>query len=196
MTDVYQLKISLARFKPPLWRRVLVEPDMTLKQLHLLIQLLFEWNGHHLHEFRRFLKIERYNREIFDVEDYMNYQSEYEKATRRQKEDQAIKDLLKEVKEKLEYNYDLGASWNHIIELEKIVPRKENETYPFVSTGRELPPYEDISEEDHDLGNFQPPGKFDKNKLNEVNEKIKKKMDRFRLNTPSQGDSLSRDDIG
>lgn len=48
---VYQLKITLKDAKPPIWRRVQVLNDMSLQQLHHLIQLVMGWTDSHLHQF-------------------------------------------------------------------------------------------------------------------------------------------------
>ena len=52
MSDLYQLKITLAYSEPPIWRRILVPEDMTLSQLHTTIQACFEWDQSHLFAFR------------------------------------------------------------------------------------------------------------------------------------------------
>ena len=49
--QVAQLKVSLAGFRPAIWRRVLVPATATLGDLHVVIQVLFGWDGDHLHEF-------------------------------------------------------------------------------------------------------------------------------------------------
>lgn len=36
----YQLKVSLKKAKPPIWRRILVQDDITLHGLHQIIQAL------------------------------------------------------------------------------------------------------------------------------------------------------------
>jgi len=47
-----QLKVSLARWKPPIWRTVLMPATANLAALHLVIQALYGWDGDHLHAFR------------------------------------------------------------------------------------------------------------------------------------------------
>ena len=48
---VYQFKIILKEVRPVVWRRFLVEPLMTLKDLHLVIVEVMGWSNYHLHEF-------------------------------------------------------------------------------------------------------------------------------------------------
>ena len=52
MNQCLQLKVSLARWKPPIWRTVLIPATANLGALHLVIQALYGWDGDHLHLFR------------------------------------------------------------------------------------------------------------------------------------------------
>jgi len=47
----YQLRISLKGISPPIWRRLLVRNDITLRRLHNIIQEAGAWWNYHLHEF-------------------------------------------------------------------------------------------------------------------------------------------------
>jgi Plasmid pRiA4b ORF-3-like protein len=49
--DIYQLRIVLRDISPLIWRRLLVRSDTTLAQLHLMLQILFDWGNEHLHHF-------------------------------------------------------------------------------------------------------------------------------------------------
>jgi hypothetical protein len=48
---IYQLKITLRDIKPPIWRRVQVKSEITLGELHNIIQTAMGWCGGHLHLF-------------------------------------------------------------------------------------------------------------------------------------------------
>lgn len=48
---VYQLKVSLRDIEPPIWRRIHVWEDTKLPQLHRILQLSFNWEDYHLHDF-------------------------------------------------------------------------------------------------------------------------------------------------
>ena len=50
--EIYQLKVTLLGTTPPIWRRLLVPADMTLQQLHHVLQLAMDWEDCHMHEFR------------------------------------------------------------------------------------------------------------------------------------------------
>ena len=51
-SDIYQIKITLLGTKPPIWRRLLVPADLTLAQLHNVLQIAMGWEDGHMHEFR------------------------------------------------------------------------------------------------------------------------------------------------
>ena len=50
---MYCLKITLRGSRPPIWRRIEVPADITLFQLHRILQVAMGWTDSHLHQFRR-----------------------------------------------------------------------------------------------------------------------------------------------
>jgi hypothetical protein len=49
--EILHLRITLKGSKPPIWRRVAVASDITLGQLHEVIQIVMGWTDSHLHHF-------------------------------------------------------------------------------------------------------------------------------------------------
>ena len=49
--EIYQLKVTLLGTSPPIWRRLLVPADVTLAQLHDMLQAAMGWEDGHMHEF-------------------------------------------------------------------------------------------------------------------------------------------------
>lgn len=49
--SIYQLKITLKDFRPPIWRRIQVTSETTLGKLHRIIQSAMGWANSHLHAF-------------------------------------------------------------------------------------------------------------------------------------------------
>ena len=47
----FEIRIHLADVTPEIWRRVVVEGNCTLHELHRIIQLIFSWSDYHLYEF-------------------------------------------------------------------------------------------------------------------------------------------------
>lgn len=50
-TKIFQLSVVLQEVAPPVRRRVQVPGEITLAELHQVIQLAMGWTNDHLHEF-------------------------------------------------------------------------------------------------------------------------------------------------
>jgi hypothetical protein len=48
--EIYQIKVTLLGTSPPIWRRLLVPADVTLAQLHDVLQTAMGWDDGHMHE--------------------------------------------------------------------------------------------------------------------------------------------------
>jgi hypothetical protein len=110
-----QLKVQLKYFKPPIWRSVVVPSLATLGDLHRVIQIVFGWDGDHLHAFR--VGDHNYSDPSFGLEETG------------EEEDVRVRDAFRgEIK--VGYEYDFGASWQHEIALRKVLPLDPAATYP------------------------------------------------------------------
>jgi hypothetical protein len=49
--EVYAFKVTLLDTSPPVWRRILVPREITLRNLHRTLQTVMGWNDSHLHQF-------------------------------------------------------------------------------------------------------------------------------------------------
>src|SRR6056297_1304151 len=111
-SNVYQVKVSLNGAQPPIWRRLLIEPDTSLQDLHRIIQVAMGWQASHLHLFQA-----KDGTLIGDpAEDFdgmMNFRDEAVVP---------ISAVLSREGQALRYEYDFGDSWEHEIVLEKIIP--------------------------------------------------------------------------
>lgn len=125
VSDIYQIKVTLLGTKPPIWRRLLVPADMTLVQLHNVLQIAMGWEDGHMHEFRvgqrRFGQPE-------PADPFMRMpRTESERSAR-------LSALLERTGAKMIYTYDFGDSWEHCIVLEKQIPADHDTTYPSAPT--------------------------------------------------------------
>jgi hypothetical protein len=176
MTDqLYQIHISLQGSNPKIWRRMLVDPDITLFEFHKIVQTVMGWTNSHLHQFIKGKAI--YAPDEFELEDT--------KESRKTK----LNSLLKKEKEEIEYEYDFGDGWSHDILLEKILPFDQSIQLPCCTDGKGNCPPEDcggiwgyqdlkeiISNPKHRqyketiewVGNEFDPDSFDKNEINEM----------------------------
>jgi hypothetical protein len=147
--QVAQLKVSLTRFRPSIWRRVLVPATATLGDLHVVIQVLFGWDGDHLHLFQVGKK--QYADQFTGLEGTGD-----EEAVR-------VRDVMAPGGT-IGYTYDFGADWEHEITLEATVPRDHSQDYPVCVAFRGDSPVEYWCEEEP-----EEPEPFG---INEVNRRL------------------------
>jgi Plasmid pRiA4b ORF-3-like protein len=111
---IYQIKITLLGIRPAIWRRVLVSSGLSLGKLHAVMQATMGWYGGHLHQF-----------EVPSGEDVTYYgptsgffpMDEWKNETRTK-----VGQCLQQPGDRMLYTYDLGDSWEHLLELEEILP--------------------------------------------------------------------------
>jgi Plasmid pRiA4b ORF-3-like protein len=128
---VYQFKVRLRNIQPPMWRRIQVWEDMTLAQLHRVLQMVMGWEDVHLHEFR-------IGRKTYSVPDPDDERKIIDvKRTR-------IHDGIRQVGTEFEYVYDLGDNWQHDLLLEAILQPAPGTLYPRCIAGERNCPPEDV----------------------------------------------------
>jgi hypothetical protein len=132
--EIYQIKVTLLDTDPPIWRRLLVPADLTLEQLHYVLQLAMGWEDCHMHEFR-------IGQQRFGTPDPM------EKAfggSRTASERTArLSNVLGRAGIKAVYTYDFGDSWDHRIVVEKRLAPELGRAYPACLAGERHAPPED-----------------------------------------------------
>ena len=144
-----QLKVSLARWRPPISRTVLIPATANLATLDLVIQALYGWDGDHLHAFR--VRRLTYSDPSFSLEETRD-----EYAMR-------VLAALNAGGGKIGYEYDFGASWIHEIALQRKVPRQPGVSYPFcVKYSGDSP----VEYPDYDSEEDQQPEPFDVEAVN------------------------------
>ena len=137
--QVYQFKITLKDIKPLIWRRIQVPKTYTFWDFHVAIQDVMSWFDSHLHKFEIVNPLSR-TKTIIGIpnedEDFANY-----KTLPGWK--QKIADYFSKENKSANYIYDFGDNWEHEIILEKILPKKNNVTYPICIKGERACPPED-----------------------------------------------------
>ncbi|MCV6638980.1 plasmid pRiA4b ORF-3 family protein [Candidatus Albibeggiatoa sp. nov. NOAA] len=130
-TQFLQLKISLKGAKPPIWRRVVVPDALTLFELHQVVIASMGWGGHHLHQFE--------SGGVF----YGNPEDDlFGDGDIKEEKQYTLSELLTQEKDKINYQYDFGDSWEHQIILEKILPTVEQ--HPVCIKGKRACPPDDV----------------------------------------------------
>jgi hypothetical protein len=163
-TMIYQLRITLRDSKPPIWRRVAVPSDITLGQLHEVIQIAMGWTNSHLHQFMlqdkslinrdpgviaRLSDEGRYD-DIFaatrGIRVFVAKVTPFGDPTEMEGEDEdavTLAEVCPKVKSRLTYEYDFGDGWEHTIEVQKIEESKPGVEYPVCLAGKLACPPED-----------------------------------------------------
>jgi hypothetical protein len=127
---VYQLKVVLRDVQPPVWRRVLLPADATIRTLHETVQVVMGWTNCHLHQF------------IIHGKEYgVAYEGGIPFADPPDKV--RLAGFGFRPHEKFEYVYDLGDCWEHELTVEKILALDPARIYPVCIGGAQPCPPED-----------------------------------------------------
>ena len=132
--QVAELKVALAHIRPPIWRRVQLPVIVGLGDLHKVIQVLFGWDGDHLHVFRAGKK--QYGDPFVDL------------AGTEDEEAVPLRDAMARGAGTIRYTCDLGACWEHEITLEQTLARDPGQEYPVCVAYKGDSPVEYWSEDD------------------------------------------------
>jgi hypothetical protein len=140
MPQIYQLKITLfeRNIQPPIWRRVTINGEKTLFDLHYVIQGAMGWQCSHLYAFYHPDSANKYpdrrNDGYADLR-LMGGELDY-------KDDKLfkIKDFFKNIGDLMFYEYDFGDSWEHSIRLEAITETTKDSKPACIDGARNCPP--------------------------------------------------------
>ena len=146
--QIYSFKITLENVGVPVWRKVQVNSASTFLELHKIIQILFDWQEDHLHDFRvqKSNGIRQKNVIIeSDEEASAPFDSLFfdDEQTYLSETEERLQDHFLVEKDQACYTYDFGDDWQHKIVLEKIIAPAEGTTYPICTAAKNDAPYED-----------------------------------------------------
>ena len=130
----YELKVTLLGTRPPIWRRLLVPAEMTLAQLHDVIQAAMEWRNCHLHEFQ--IGDKRFG--VPDSDDAVMGAPVCLNERR-----VPMWEVLSTPGAQAVYTYDFGDSWEHSLTVERILTGEGGLSYPQCVDGKRRGPPED-----------------------------------------------------
>jgi tRNA (cmo5U34)-methyltransferase len=122
---IYQLKISLKGLIPPIWRKIQLQSDVTLPELHRILQIVMGWGNYHPYRF------------IIDRQTYG------EEPNLKLARETRLSEVVTAAGSKFIYLYDPADDWQHVVKLEKIVSPQAGTSYPLCLAGqRACPPEE------------------------------------------------------
>ncbi|MEV1242023.1 plasmid pRiA4b ORF-3 family protein [Nonomuraea sp. NPDC049750] len=125
---VHTIKVTLRGSRPPVWRRLGVASDSTLRHLHDVIQASFGWQNYHMWVF------DTATGRFGDTDRELEIRSAA--STR-------LDQVAPRANDRLRYTYDFGDDWEHDILVEAITDAEPGTAYPRCLTGRRAGPPED-----------------------------------------------------
>ncbi|WP_335871116.1 plasmid pRiA4b ORF-3 family protein [Bacillus sp. 2205SS5-2] len=149
-SEAVELKITLELENFSVWRRITVPVNFTFEKLHHVVQAAFGWENCHLHEFNLYPSTSGDNViPITNEKPFLNLVGSREAFNFPNdvpvKMETGIK-LVDYLSAKIEYNYDFGDGWQHIIEVEKVIDDYRL-NYPICLAGEGNAPPEDVGGE-------------------------------------------------
>ncbi len=114
---IFEFKVQIKGVKPSVYRVIQVPSDFTFFQLHVAIQIAFDWENAHWHIFN-------IDGEEIGIDDDDAFVPPLDETAIK------LNEKVHSIKQKSEYTYDFGDNWDHQITLMKILNKKEDETYP------------------------------------------------------------------
>src|SRR4051812_20449418 len=108
--NAVQLRVSIDRIEPQIWRRVIVPSSFNLRDLHLVLQAAFGWMNAHLHEFE--IGGLSYGEKLADAERGDDDPRTFDEMEVR------LRDFTREPGTMFRYVYDMGDNWVHTFVLE------------------------------------------------------------------------------
>ncbi|MFG3555426.1 plasmid pRiA4b ORF-3 family protein [Micromonospora sp. NPDC047557] len=128
--QIFQLKMSLAGVRPPVWRRVLVPAGYTLDRLHRVAQHAMGWRDCHLHS--------------FEIDAVAYGEPDPDGGLALHDELDVRLDAVLGKGSRFSYTYDFGDWWEHDLVVEDALTADQDERYPVCVDGQRACPPESI----------------------------------------------------
>jgi hypothetical protein len=130
-SSIYQVKVTLAGIRPPIWRRFQVRSHTKLNRLHEILQVVMGWDNYHLYQFI-------IGDEYFGQPDPDGFDDDMQNAKKIK-----LSEVYHGPKTKFAYEYDFGDSWEHEILIESELSAESGARYPRCLKGARACPPED-----------------------------------------------------
>jgi hypothetical protein len=134
-----QFLVTLDLDGQQVWRRVVVPNHITFERLHDVLQMVFGWQDCHLHEFYIFDGEQPVVNLVCDTGEDFEAENEVPKFV---ETNVKLAEYIPQYS-KITYVYDLGDSWEHYLEVEKIIDNFD-QNYAVCLDGAGNAPPEDV----------------------------------------------------
>lgn len=138
-SKIITLHVEVEGINPPVWRRIAVDGDITLRLLHHVFQAAFGWTDSHLHEF----KIEDSSYQMLDNENVLEFVDEMGDTPVFDDRKSKLQRLVR-AGQQFVYLYDFGDGWRHIVKVEAVELRANPICCAIILDGERAGPPEDV----------------------------------------------------
>jgi len=128
---VLTISISLEGIKPAIWRRFAVLDDISLFELHEIIQTVMDWTDTHLYSF------------FIHKAEYTDLETVAELGRGKIADTVSLRSLKLKKGDTFTYVYDFGDDWRHKLKVESVSAPEEGIEYPVCLDGARSCPPED-----------------------------------------------------
>ncbi len=135
--SIHVLRVVLADIEPALWRDLAVPSDLTLAELHEVLQIAFGWHNGHLHQFIIHDPAAGKRGEMYAADPV------FDLGSGKNSHDLVLDQVCPAAKATLRYQYDLGDDWMHQITVMSVGAPKAGAAYPTCTDGDRNGPMED-----------------------------------------------------
>lgn len=141
----HKLKIELAYSEPKIYRTVIVPENFNFHQLHLVIQLIMNWDDSHIYQFNLGAPYRSDAVRLIDIDD--DFDNDFDDFfgsgyTDFDSSKTLISDYFNGQLKKVNYIYDFGDDWIHIIK--PLKKPNEEVLFPVCIKGENAAPIDDI----------------------------------------------------
>ncbi len=127
VSGVVRIKATLRGIEPPIWRRIQVPANLTLRRLHFVLQRVMGWKDTHPHRFR--------------VGDTIFGMPSADSWKLRDSRWVTLQDLLSSGTKAFTYEYDFDDGWEHQLKIEGMADGDPGNQLPVCLAGeRACPP--------------------------------------------------------
>lgn len=164
---VLTVRVDLVRAVPPIWRRLEMRSDLSLADVHRILQIAFDWYDCHLYRFAL-------GEHPFDAHAQLflcPFEVEEREDDGLPVEQVRLDEVLQEPGDRLAYVYDYGDDWHLRIKVEAVRPDSGDAPLARATGGRRAAPPEDCGSlrTADELASVLPdPAHFDLDELNDL----------------------------
>ncbi len=136
---IITLYVQIEDINPPVWRRIVVDGNITLRLLHHIFQAAFGWTDSHLHEFA----FDDASYQMLDNENVLDFMGEMGDTPVFDDRKARLQKLVR-IGQQFLYLYDFGDGWRHIVRVEAIETQAEPIYSATILDGQRAGPPDDV----------------------------------------------------